>query len=282
MFDKNDCSLSKNNNSYTCYDRESLEIIANGLNKIGYKINLSLSDKKLHDTISKIINDISDCKNEACWLKWNQLIDTLNKSELKKLKSNFKPLMPEEWRKDMHTWLSTVDIDKALEEYVKDDDSFYSYGAVPIDATDPQVCYNRLCKINIDDHLKNNHTKIAIIFNTDKHNESGEHWIGFYIDIKGKNNKGTPGIYFFDSVGDDPPEQINKLTGLLIQQGKKNNINFDYYCNKHQHQKGSSECGIYSLHFINSMYNGENFKTYIKKKKNDAYINKYRTIFFVD
>jgi hypothetical protein len=282
MFNKNDCSLSNKKSKFSCYDKESLQIIAKNLNKIGYNINIDKDDKTIYNNISKILKQLSNCKDESCWLTWNKLINNLNKSQINKLKSNFKPLMPEEWRQNMHTWLTSIDIDNALNQYVKSGNSFYSYGAVPIDANKKDVCYNKLCTINLKNHINNGINKIGIIFNTDEHSENGEHWIGYYIDINGINNKKKPGIYFFDSVGDKPPEEINKLTGLIINQGKKMGINFEYFYNQYQHQKGSSECGIYCLHFIDSMINKENFESYIKKKKNDNYINKYRKIFFVD
>ena len=44
------------------------------------------------------------------------------------------------------------------------------------------------------------------------------------------------------------------------EQGDKNGIVFTYFCNDIPHQSGTTECGIYSLHFLTYMTDGGNFK----------------------
>ena len=68
---------------------------------------------------------------------------------------------------------------------------FEFLGAVPIDFDNCSISH--LCNINLKDHLRNGISKIGIVFNTDPHDESGEHWISFYTDIHGKNLNGIPG-----------------------------------------------------------------------------------------
>ena len=63
--------------------------------------------------------------------------------------------------------------------------------------------------------------KIAIVFNKDNHDESGEHWISMYIDCKGVNMR-QPCIYFFDSVGEKEPEEITEFIEKVKEQGDKN------------------------------------------------------------
>ena len=59
-------------------------------------------------------------------------------------------------------------------------------------------------------------------------------------------------------------------------------INLDFLYNDIQHQKNDTECGIYSLYFIISMMNNINFKDFVKKIKNDEFMEKYRKIFYLD
>ena len=116
-----------------------------------------------------------------------------------------------------------------------------------------------------------------MVFNTDPHNKSGEHWISLYIDCIGKNIN-HPCIYFFDSVGNPPPKQIKDF---IDDTRGKSNKDYTYIENDVSHQSGNTECGIYCLHFLTYMINGGNFMKYIKNKKNDKFMEKYRTIFFI-
>ena len=95
-----------------------------------------------------------------------------------------------------------------------------------------------------------------------------------YVDLKGTNKK-TPYIYYFDSVGNKPSENVMKLI-QKIQLQSNNKIKYDY--NTINHQKGTSECGVYSIHFIISMLKGNSFKRYINNTKSDKFIEIHRSI----
>ena len=47
--------------------------------------------------------------------------------------------------------------------------------------------------------------KLGFIFNTDKHYQSGSHWIAMFVDLKSKQ------IFYFDSNGNAMPIQIKQL-----------------------------------------------------------------------
>jgi hypothetical protein len=278
MFKSEKCT---ENSSISCYDLESLLIIANALNNIGYKININVKNKKtLYNKIKKILNEISNCKDEECWLKINGLIDILTEDQLKKLKANFKPQIPISWDKNKDEWLSTVDIDKILNRYKYTDKNFHSFGAIPIDSLKDDVCTNDLCDFDLNKFISEDKYKIGIVYNTEKHNEDGQHWIGLYLDLKGLNFNNNPCIYFFDSYGEKPPEQVNKFSSEVISQGKDLNIEIDYAYNDKQHQSRGGECGVYCLHFLTYMKNGGNFDKYISEKKDDDYMHKFRYYFY--
>ena len=46
-------------------------------------------------------------------------------------------------------------------------------------------------------------------------------------------------------------------------------------------KKKNTECGIYSIHFITSMLEGNNFEDYINEIKRDDYMNKYRDFYYI-
>ena len=87
-------------------------------------------------------------------------------------------------------------------------------------------------------------------------------------------------IYFFDSVGDKPHVNINTLVERVQNQGKREGKTIKYYVNNFEHQKGNSECGVYSLYFIIEMLNGRDFSYFQDKRIPDKDIEKFRKIYF--
>ena len=69
----------------------------------------------------------------------------------------------------------------------------------------------------------------------------------------------------------------NKFISFVIGNSK-----LEYLFNKKRHQYSMSECGMYCLHFMIYMLEGNNFMKYIKNKKSDEYIEKFRNVFFID
>jgi len=284
MHIKDHCSPSESDNKYSCLDDDLILEIAKILNTTDdINIDLKLSPEEIHTQISKNLK-IWNIDKEISLSNINLIKKNLSKDKLKKFKESFKPDMPEEWDNNINTWLCTTDITNVLSQYKKSDKGFFLYGPTPIDFNlkEGNKCLvDSLCKFNLSKHIKDGITKIGIVFNTDPHTEGGEHWISLYIDIKCVNLS-VPAIYYFDSTGEDPPKEINDLIDKIIKQGEKNHINFTYFENDIQHQKGGTECGIYSLHFIINMIEGKDFQDYISEYKNDEFIEKFRRIYFID
>ena len=270
----NKCSpSSKSNNNLTCFDRKSLIRIAKHWNKTN-KDKIKISGN--NNTLWKQINNKLDkfCDEELCWLDQN-FIDKKLKKDLNK---NFKPKMPENWKKNPKTWLTTVDIRNVMKQYDDNYNDFIFIGPVPIDFDYKydnfgSCIVNELCNINVEKLLKKNISKIGIIFNTDPHYKSGEHWIALYADF----NKG---IYYFDSYGIKPPSEVNKLMNRLKEQSNKLNKNIKTDYNKIQHQFKNSECGVYSMHFIIKLLEGGDFENITKNIIYDDTMHKNRYIFY--
>jgi len=118
---------------------------------------------------------------------------------------------------------------------------------------------------------------IGIIFNTDPHNKGGAHWISMFINLK--KNK----MYYFDSVGDPVPDEIEVLVQRIQNEGIKLKRDITYEDSEGiGHQRKNTECGIYSLYFIVKMLEGANFNDFNSTSKliHDDEITKYRKIFF--
>ena len=127
---------------------------------------------------------------------------------------------------------------------------------------------------SLKDYVDQQITKIGVIFNLDKHDESGSHWTSMFVDLE----EGI--IFYFDSNGTSIPNEINKLVSRITEQGKKlpTPILFKYQDNYPlEHQKGNNECGMYSLYFIITMLtNKSGRRTFKNMKQKIEYFTKER------
>jgi hypothetical protein len=273
-FDSNHCSPGSTNKGSCINDKLIIKIakIVNNLINDEH-ININESTNNIHDNLCRIIKNLTKCSSESCWLNINEIINKLNNNEKNSFFSSFRPLMPKKWIKTNYKeWLNTLNIEDCLNQYDKAIPEFLFYGAVPIDFSKCSV-NRKLCNFNLNEHINNNISKIGIVFNTDEHDEPGEHWISMYIDIKGNNMNKIPGIYFFDSFGNKAPDEVLSFVNKIKEQGKKLNINFKYLYNDYSHQNRNNQCGVYCINFIIGMLKNKNFK-YYKYKNSDLNDNK--------
>jgi hypothetical protein len=174
-------------------------------------------------------------------------------------------------------WLSTIDINQVLYQYEEKYKEFKFFGAVPSDFMD--LDYLLFKKLKFEDLEKEKISKFGVIFNTDNSKQSGKHWISLFCDLDKFQ------IYFFDSMGIRPPKEVNEFMKLIEKylKNKKPNSDdnpIDIRYNKTQHQKGNSECGVYSINFILRLLKGKSFDHITKKRLTDNKINKCRIKYF--
>ena len=279
MFVKKHCTLSKKRLPYSCLTKKSLIKVAKKLRKVTkkkipiYRNNI----RKTYNLMCKIIKEEYKCNTEICWTKIKGLFDILSKRDKKIFRKHFRPKLPKEVQEDYNAWLSNFDIDEVIEGLKLDNEDFYYYPATPIDFHKCSV--SKLCSIDIRKHHKNNKKKIGIIFNTDKSNGSGQHWIAMYIDMLGINLD-NEGIYYFDSYSSSIPQQIKDLIEKIKVQGKDLNMDFVVTNNNHSVQQNGYACGYYCMHFIENMLRGVNFQEY-SKKISDSLMGDYRGKCFI-
>ena len=278
-FKKLRCSPKEKNkiNRFTCYTNDSLYKLRDQWNKNHSNKLIKTNDpKEIHSMLSSYLSIV--CKTESCWLKQTKDFGKISEDII----DSFAPVTPSEWKTNPNEWLSSVDIDKVMNQYKKAYKCFEFIGPSPIDfdtkTSHGECVWNELCNFSLANQIKKGKNKIGIIFNTDPHNKSGSHWISLFINIKKKV------ICFFDSVGTKPSKEIIKLVNRIIDQGHKLNpkINFKFENSDGiEHQYKNTECGIYSLFFIIHMLQdktSENFyKNHIIK---DDQIQNYRKIYF--
>ena len=93
----------------------------------------------------------------------------------------------------------------------------------------------------------------------------------------------VPSVYYFDSVGTKPPKEMKALVDKLQDQFHSiKGSTMDFLYNDIQHQRGNTECGIYCLHFLETMLKGSDFNDYINNKNNDKEMEQKRHYYFIE
>ena len=273
------CAPGINSEGLTCYSKDDLTFLIKAYNKRKQKkYYILIKDKSKEKLWLELNKRLSrDCNNEWCWLEQKFVPAPYAR---KHLKETFKPEMPKEWVDNPFEWLTTTDIRDVMKQYEKKYPSFLFMGPVPVDCPssitcslsglDVEILINRLGK-----------TKLGVIYNLDKHDEPGSHWVASYFDFK----KGI--ILYFDSVGIPPPKMIMNFLEKIrksCQEYYKNTFdiekNIDIYVNTTRFQFGNSECGIFSMHFIISNLKGKNIHSLKKSNINDEIMNKLRKVYY--
>jgi len=248
------------NSSYTCFDYDTLVQLARMCNdKYNVKINTNNKGKKLWKAINDVMIEQSSCNNydEVCWTT------TLNIPK----EEHFKPERP----KGKYTWLNTSDINRVMEQYEKKYKDFVFIGAIPRDFF---IILDEFGKRGMD-KLSKKAKKIGIIFNTDKHDQSGSHWLAVFIDLNAKT------IEHFDSTGRKPIKDIDDFIKQLVINAYMNlGIELKKKINRKSHQLQDSECGVYSLYYLIQRLKGRTFEDITSNVIRDKEMNKCRNTFF--
>ncbi len=252
----------------SCFTTDALRKIIRAYNT---KTNSNIGKIKLTQNKKDLVKDLSNkfCKDydtiDFCILnddRWQ------GSEEIKTLiRKFFKPPSP----KGKYDWLSSIDIADVMDQYEEKYPDFIFLGPVPIDFDE---ILTEVGQINLKTLVKEK-KRIGIVFNTDPHDMPGEHWISMFIDLNDKT------ICFFDSTGDEPPQQITDLINKLVEQCKDIKVLSPItIINKKQHQFSGSECGIYSLFFIIQRLSGKSCNSIFNNIIKDEAMNANRKILF--
>ena len=270
-----------NNTTKTCYTFETLQQIAKGWNKENPNNLIKIPKIKSETNTNVLWNNIDHklkwiCNTEVCWMDQN-FSPKLTEGELEKM---FRPKMPKSWKKNKYEWLSSVDIDKVMKQYETKYPDFKFMGPSPIDFDyeyqKDKCIVNELCHININNLMKRDLKKVGVIFNLDPHDKPGSHWVAMYLDLNKKS------VYYFDSYGNSPPSEVEKLIERLQKQAKELGFEIDYQYNQVRHQYENSECGVYSMYFIIQLLeHKKTFNDIQKKRITDNFMNNKRNYYFL-
>jgi len=241
--------------------------------RIGNFENIELIETK--SDVKSLLNQLKKrfanvCAGDEQCITKQEFMNQLVLNEMREyIDDSFRPTGPTNSKE----WLSTDDINAIMDQYNNLYPKFMFLGAVPLDCNDLSFC--SLYKIDFEEHVKNNIDIVGVIFNLDKYGEPGSHWVALYVDIKGGE------IYFCDSMGKKPIENINTVINLFLKYFKnKTGKDAVYKYNSKRYQKDGSECGVYSCNFLIRKLSGEDFNSITENYLDFTGINSCRNAYF--
>jgi hypothetical protein len=212
------CSPKNNKDNGTCFNNNLLDLIINEYNKQypDQNIDTHLSNKKKIDLIRKFLKPETGCDEEWCISKSN--IFSKYRDEIEE---SFRPVVPNSWLDKKNTWLNTLDIIECLSQYENAYPEFHFLSVSPIDFDTiikgnfgySEACVDEdLCSLELKDQVKTKITKLGAVFNLDKHNQSGSHWVAFFSDLL------LGEAYYYDSVANGKPKEVVKFMERISSQ----------------------------------------------------------------
>lgn len=183
----------------------------------------------IKSTLTK--KEIDRCKNdEVCIFKNMVYKKAINPSLKHRI---FKP----KYTLDI---LSNYDINNVLNPYKDAFKNYMHIGTFPSDIYDYINLKDKLTKT-----FKPKVSKYSIVYNLDKLNGDGTHWVAVFIDV----NRSI--VEYFDSLAKTPVSNINKNLHLIKKTLDKHyGKNFKIHYNNVVHQGYSGECGVYCVYYI--------------------------------
>ena len=240
------------------------------------------SQKEIYEAMIKIFKQTnSRLLPEHEWWEQPWVTKHLSLQEIAEIKEDhYAPEAPESWHQNPTEWLSTLDIESKLNQYEDKYPEFKFFGATPIDfnlKTESGTCQvNSLCNINLKTLINQKIPKkyIGVVFNMDKHDKPGSHWIALFVNIPRRE------INYWDSYGMEPPMEVVEIMNKIEKQGLELNMKLKKQINKKRHQYKNSECGVYSCNFIIQQLEGKTYEQVIKNIVRDDEMNARRWQYF--
>jgi len=267
------CAPEKKYKDGTCFSLNNLCSLVRAYNEVNdniIELKFNVPEDQRREYRKYLLQQLTDrlkniCKDQLCWLK-QEFVKKMSVQEQNDILYNtHRPSGPQ----GKFTWLNTINLDEVMSQYENMYPEFKYLGTVPMDFDYLEEKY-RLSKYNYDEFLDKNIYKFGVIFNLDKSNQSGSHWVALYADMK----DGI--ITFFDSYGMDPTKEIKILMNAMGQYCK----NPTYEQNTKRHQYKNSECGVYSINFIARRLAGETLQDISKERLKDESVNLCRAVYF--
>jgi hypothetical protein len=284
----------------SCFSLEALKELAEAWNTTysgarGTRIDTSITDPAaLRKQLAAVMEP--ECgKGRDAEMCWVQKLGGM--SQNREAARMLMPPKPKDWNKNPHKWLNNYDISHALERL--EGDAKYPYkllGVFPIDFqgkdSSGAVLYPEMHNFELSKYM-GKYKFLGLITNLDTHDGPGTHWTSTFICI----DPTLPcfGAYYYDSTFTKSselkrvPPDIVKFFRLLKRQAAAlpNSPKFKNVFYRLNHQKGNTECGMFSIyyqvHWINSLIKNNKtiHKDIVRLKITDDQVFRLRDFFFV-
>ena len=232
---------------------------------------------------------------EACWIQ--KLGGSSQNREAAKM---VMPPKPKDWEKNPRKWLNNYDIQHILSRFEGDENYPYKLlGIFPIDFLGKDaygsILYPEMYDFQLSRYV-GKYSFLGLITNLDTHDGPGTHWTSSFIVIDPKMK--CFGAYYYDSTftqGTDirrVPESVRRFFKIVKKQAealpeaKALGAKFRNVYYKLNHQRGNTECGMFSIfyqvHWLNSIIKNADtvHKDIVRLKITDEQVWKLRDFFF--
>jgi len=266
----------------TCLTVEELRSVAALYNKKHPQDAIQREAFKDHKQLVKELDKRFKSKGcdkgaDHCWIKQDEVKELYHA-----LQENYRPPTPFEWLKKARTWLNTFDILNVMKQYQTN--GFKFLGVFPVDFNQKKndTCVVRdMCSFNAIELLNNGIKHFGVVFNLDRHDQPGSHWVATYCNMDPSSKK--YGICYYDSGGSKPPNYIKEFMKDVKDQVSAHHKTDKFLArfNNTRHQFKNTECGIFSMLFLilcienlNETYRITRHK--IPKHKKDSLVHQFR------
>jgi hypothetical protein len=207
----------------------------------------------------------------------------------------YKPTMTSN---EARKWLNTRQIAQVLRQYEAFfGKTFQFMGVFPSDFSEttlslapdgrtsvPTCIGGDMCDFRTLDLLDKGKTSFAMVLNTDKSTEKGEHWVAVWGGLD--PTRPNFGFYFFDSNGTFdrryiPTRANGFLKNVQAETERALGVEVPVRWNTQRLQKRDGECGIFAIVFVVAMLFGEDFDRFCGLRMiNDAQMRRLRRVLF--
>jgi len=279
--ENNKCSPSMGFVSGSCIPLSILHKIAEAYNETtNNKIQLiekdGIDEKYLEKYKLYLVNELQIAldKDQTKWSEYD-FIDKLDKDVKEILE---KSIFRIEGPNKQFEWMDSIRMTIVMEQYEDLYQKFKYLGSVPLDFKKHDIY--KIKDISFKELEDNGKHRFGLIINSDKHSGRGQHWFMMFFDLE----KGE--IYFIDSCAKEPEiygKEIEEFVDTIKEYLKSKGFTEEdiiYKYNTILHQEGNSECGVYSMYYIEKFLEGKTFDEITKNVITDDEVNEYRLKFF--
>ena len=274
------CSPGSNGLGGSCFSEDGIIELRDAWNQRHFD-NPITSDDPMDIWRDLRVKLQTTCRSEKCWI--TKLLNSKRQASL--IPRLFVPVANKKWCKNPREWLDSTDIARVMHQYEDANSCFDFYGPAPVDfatmGTPSRPSFPEIITFDPWRAVKDGQSCTGMIFNTDPHNEPGEHWISMFVDCRDPSH---PYVAFSDSTGDPPPKEVKTTIDRIkgeYNSGAGTSKKMIYKRNMIPHQRKDTECGIYCLHMIISLLQQDySLDEYFQERKPDKLMEKLRGEFF--